>query len=215
MGDVLLAKGTATPSPSAVAQAIDTIKQADMYQKPVTIWTSPDPPFENVQQYFVGLLTSLGFKVTPRTMPDAQLFGGDPASPLTDAAAAQTAQMAGFYYYNQVPTAAQSFPGTFTCAGFADGAFDGLRYPQQLCDPKIDTLVQQALDDEQSSDPVTRALANDLWARIDRAVVDDAPAVFVFNPSDVNFFSQRVGNFQHQPQSGRPSGSALGAMNVV
>lgn len=200
---------TSDPDPSqtwrgpaeSVAQAVETIKQAGMYAKPVTIWTSPDLPFENVQQYFTGLLRSLGFKVTSKSMPDAQLFGGDPASPLTDATAAKTAQMAGFWYLSSVPTAALEFPGSFTCAGFANGAYDGLRYPQQFCDTHVDALVQQAMFDEQSSDPATRATADQLWAEIDRAVVDDAPAVFAFNPSDVNFFSQRVGNFQHQPVS--------------
>ena len=80
-----------------------------MYGKPVTIWTSTDQPFRNVQAYFVGL------------------------------------------------------------------------------------------GEEQSSNPAVRAAANALWAKIDREVVDQAPAVFAFNPWDVNVFSARVGNFQHQP----------------
>jgi hypothetical protein len=167
-----------------------------MYAKPVTIWTSTDQPFRNVQAELVTLLTKLGFRVTSKTMSVDRFFGGDPASPLTDAAAARTAQMAGFWYYSGVPTAAQTFPGVFTCPGFS--SFDQ-RYPQQLCDRSVDANVRQALADEQSGDPGQRALANDLWAKIDQEVVNDAPAVFAFDPWDVDFFSARVGHFQHQP----------------
>ena len=199
---------TSDPDPSlttwrgpaeSLAQAISAIKQAGRYADPVTIWTSTDEPLMNVQRYFIGLLEGLGFKVTARYLPDDQLFGGDPASPLTGPAPAKTAQMVGDWQQYGAPTAAQIFPGTFTCAGFANGAFDSFRYPQQFCDQTIDAMVHQALAEEQSSDPSTRASANALWAKIDRAIVDQAPAVFAFNPWDVNFFSKRVGNYQHQP----------------
>lgn len=184
------------PSES-IEQAIATIKAAGMFGKPVTIWTSPDQPFVNVQSYFVRLLTHLGFRVTSKTMVDGRLFGGDPASPLSNAKAARAAEMAGFWYYNSVPTASQIFPGSFTCPGFPPVGFN---YPQQLCDRTIDANVRQALDDEQSGDPANRALANNLWAKIDHEVVDQAPAVFAFDPWDVDFFSARVGHFQHQPE---------------
>ena len=59
--------------------------------------------------------------------------------------------------------------------------------------------MQKATDGDQSSDPTLRAAANALWAQIDRDVVDQAPAVFAFNAWDTNFFSKRVGNYQHQP----------------
>jgi peptide/nickel transport system substrate-binding protein len=42
--------------------------------------------------------------------------------------------------------------------------------------------------------------ATRLWAKIDHAVVDAAPAVMAFNPTDVTFLSQRVGNYEHHPQ---------------
>ncbi|HLY13082.1 MAG TPA: ABC transporter substrate-binding protein [Candidatus Limnocylindrales bacterium] len=183
--------------PSAtIGEAIATIKAAGMYGKPVTIWTSTDQPFENVQGYFVKLLTKLGFRVASKTMSDDRFFGGDPASPVTSAAAARSAAMAGFWFYSSVPSASQTFPGVYTCPGFV--SFDE-RYPQQLCDRIVDANVRQALEDEQSGDPNQRALANELWTKIDQEVVSDAPAVFAFNPWDVDFFSARVGHFQHQP----------------
>ena len=188
--------------PTDLTQAINVIRKAGMYGKPVTIWTSTDQPLKNVQLYFVGLLKSLRFKVTSKYLDDAQIFGGDPASPLTAPAGGghpNTAQMAGFYNESTIPTAAQIFPGSFTCAGFAGGAYDSARYPEQFCDKTIDDLVQKATVDDQSSDPTLRAAANVLWAQIDRDVVDQAPAVFAFNAWDTNFFSKRVGNYQHQP----------------
>jgi peptide/nickel transport system substrate-binding protein len=183
------------PSES-IGQAIATIKAAGMYGKPVTIWTSTAEPFKNVQDEFDKLLTKLGFRVTSKTMSVDRFFGGDPASPLTSAAAARSAEMAGFWYFGAVPTAAQTFPGIFTCPGFYSVEE---RYPQQLCDRTVDANVRQALAEEQSGDPGQRVLANGLWAKIDQEVVSDAPAVFAFNPWDVDFFSARVGHFQHQP----------------
>lgn len=182
------------------AQAISVIKKAGVYGARVTIWTSQDVPLANVQKYFVGLLEELGFKVTAKYLTDAQLFGGtDPASPIMSAAAAKGAQMLGEWQGFTAPTAAQIFPGTFTCISFGGGAYDGSQYPQQLCDRTIDSQVLEALQEQQSSDPTIRASANDLWAKIDKEVVDQAPAVMAFNPWDVDFFSARVGHFQHQP----------------
>jgi hypothetical protein len=45
-------------------------------------------------------------------------------------------------------------------------------------------------------------LANRLWARIDRAVVDQAPVAPLFTLQEVDIVSSRVGNYQYQPQWG-------------
>jgi peptide/nickel transport system substrate-binding protein len=49
----------------------------------------------------------------------------------------------------------------------------------------------------EASDPLA---ATQLWAQIDRRIVDAAPAVMAFNPTDVTFLSARVGNYEHSPQ---------------
>ena len=45
----------------------------------------------------------------------------------------------------------------------------------------------------QADDP---AAAGALWAEIDRAIVDQAPYLWLVNPIAVEFVSERVGNYQ-------------------
>jgi hypothetical protein len=42
----------------------------------------------------------------------------------------------------------------------------------------------------------------ELWAEIDRALVDQAPNVWLANPIAVEFVSERVGNYQYSQQWG-------------
>ena len=46
------------------------------------------------------------------------------------------------------------------------------------------------------------AAAGALWAEIDRAIVDQAPYLWLVNPIAVDFVSERVGNYQCSPQWG-------------
>jgi peptide/nickel transport system substrate-binding protein len=61
-----------------------------------------------------------------------------------------------------------------------------------FCDRRIDAMIDQAIQ-VQANDPVA---AGALWAKIDRAIVDQAPNLWLVNPIAVQFVSERVGNFQ-------------------
>src|SRR5262249_32259141 len=67
-----------------------------------------------------------------------------------------------------------------------------------FCDARIERQIGRALA-LQSTDPY---LANRLWARIDRAVVDKAPVAPLYTTKWVDFDSRRVGNYQYNPQWG-------------
>ena len=67
-----------------------------------------------------------------------------------------------------------------------------------FCDPRIDAMIDRATQ-VQLDDP---AAAGALWAEIDRAIVDQAPYLWLVNPIDVEFVSERVGNYQYSPQWG-------------
>ena len=58
----------------------------------------------------------------------------------------------------------------------------------------VDHATQMQLDDP--------AAAGGLWAEIDRAIVDQAPYVWLVNPIAVEFVSERVGNYQYTQQWG-------------
>ena len=42
--------------------------------------------------------------------------------------------------------------------------------------------------------------ANKMWAEIDKAVTDKAPAAALFTPKHLDFVSKRIGNFQFNSQ---------------
>ena len=67
-----------------------------------------------------------------------------------------------------------------------------------FCDPDIDATIRRATE-MQVDDP---AAAGVLWAEIDRAIVDQAPYVWLVSTSGVGFVSERVGNYQVSPQWG-------------
>jgi peptide/nickel transport system substrate-binding protein len=70
--------------------------------------------------------------------------------------------------------------------------------PSGFCDPDIDALIDRA-SRLQLEDP---AAAGALWAEIDRAIVNQAPHVWLFNDVGVQFVSERVGNYQWSLQWG-------------
>jgi peptide/nickel transport system substrate-binding protein len=67
-----------------------------------------------------------------------------------------------------------------------------------FCDRGIDARIRRALE-LQTIDPY---VANRLWARLDREIVDQAPFVPLFTPKSVDLVSRRVGNYQYSLQWG-------------
>ena len=75
---------------------------------------------------------------------------------------------------------------------FNDTCHTSLAPVSAFCDPRIDGMVDRALE-MQTEDP---AAAGALWAAIDHAMVDQAPYLWLVNPNAVDFLSERVGNYQ-------------------
>ena len=67
-----------------------------------------------------------------------------------------------------------------------------------FCDP-ADRCDDRARARMQLDDPVASGA---LWAEIDRAIVDQAPYLWLMNPNIVEFVSERVGNYQCSLQWG-------------
>ena len=65
----------------------------------------------------------------------------------------------------------------------------------EFCDPAIDAQMRAAA----RMQPINTQLANRRWARVDRALVDAAPWVPLYNPKSVELVSRRVGGFRFNP----------------
>jgi peptide/nickel transport system substrate-binding protein len=144
----------------------------------VTVWTWP--PFAREARYVAGTLRRLGYRATAHVASEnrwgAVAYGHAAGSQL----------QVGVTGWGIDYPAPSTFFEQFRC-----GAAD----PARFCDRVIDRWIDRALA-LQTTDP---AAADELWARIDRALTDQAAWVAYATPREVRFLSSRVGNFQFHP----------------
>jgi YVTN family beta-propeller protein len=148
----------------------------------VAFVNSPDAISESslVAEYMVELLDELGYRVEVRAVSFDELY--DPSTEF---------QMALAGWIPDFPAASNFFVNHLAC--------DASQTPLSgFCDRRIDAMMEDALR-LQAEDP---AASGALWAEIDREIVDQAPFLWLVNPRDVTFLSERVGNFQYSAQWG-------------
>jgi YVTN family beta-propeller protein len=143
-----------------------------------------------VTKYFTQLLKDLGFRATHRAP------GGQPQPDFSD-----IDRYFGRLYSEkpQIGIAAwgQDYPAP---SNFIDSLLS-CHSPFNstgLCDREVDRMIDRALR-LQAVDPPR---ANDLWADTERRIVDLAPWVPLVNPVGVDVISERVGDYQRNPQWG-------------
>jgi YVTN family beta-propeller protein len=153
----------------------------------VTVWAYL--PFKSLGPYMAGILRSLGYRAS------VKVLGGDYFYAAQDS---RRRVQIGFVYWAADYPAASDFLNTLlSCGAFRPNtAFN--QNLAEFCDPSIDRQTKRALT-VQSTNP--RA-AGELWARVDRQMVDRAPWVPLVNTKVVDFLSKRVGNYQYNLQWG-------------
>ena len=141
----------------------------------VVVWTSDRAE----GGYVVSVLRELGYRAVLKTITP---FDKYTAALYQNFATFQIAQL-------------RWFPDYPAASGFINAAIFDCSY---FCDRAIDREIARART-LQSTDP---AAANDLWAKIDRDLTDQAPWLFLYNTKQPHFVSSRVGNFQYNLQYG-------------
>jgi peptide/nickel transport system substrate-binding protein len=146
------------------------------------------PGHRDVAAYFASLLEQLGYQAHVRLFELWPYFDF-----VSDPANRDAIQMAGYWFQLAGTSLSAQFLGSFAC----DATFtaDDPQNTARFCDPAIDARVQDAIAAE-ATDPVA---ARRIWAEVDRMVTDASPAVAAFNPTAVEFVSERVGNLQYHP----------------
>ena len=131
-------------------------------------------------KYLVQLLHELGYRASVKTVSLGSFYSPD-----------HEFQMALDGWGQDYPAASNFIANRFTC--------DAHLVPSAgLCDPGIDAMIDHA-SRVQARDP---AASGPLWAAIDRAIVDQAPYVWLVNPIQLGFVSERAGNYQFNSQWG-------------
>jgi YVTN family beta-propeller protein len=130
----------------------------------------------DMDHYVVKLLDDLGYRASVKFVPLKQFVRPD-----------NEFQMASTGWGADYP-AASTFFSRLRC--------DAPQFPGGFCSPRIDDMIDRAIKLQLEN----AAAAGALWAEIDRAFVDQAPAMWVYNPIAIEFVSERVDNYQWSPQ---------------
>ncbi len=105
-------------------------------------------------------------------------------------------QVAFMGWFNYDASAANLF-SVYRCDAFLPRSPDN-QNPAEYCDPALDDLMHRAEQRQATS----LAAANDMWAEVERRLLDAAPWVPLVNPLSVDVLSTRVHNFKRTPALG-------------
>jgi YVTN family beta-propeller protein len=140
--------------------------------------------------YLVSVLNSLGYRATLEAGVGAPEDGDAYFNFISNTK--NEVQIGASGWGADYPVASQFINELLSCAAFVPNSTTNNNYAQ-FCDPAIDAQIKQALDLQVTD----QSAAGELWAKIDRALVDQAALVPLFNRQGIDFLSKRVGNYQH------------------
>jgi peptide/nickel transport system substrate-binding protein len=153
----------------------------------VDVW-GPNPFKQG--RFAVRLLDDLGYHARLRLLPATRYWRY-----ISDSR--NKAQIGLVVWISDYPAPSDFLQQLFACRSFhPDDPFQ-VNW-SEFCDPDADRLVDGALR-RQPTDP--RA-ADALWKRAERRMVDEAAALPLDTPKQVDVVSRRVGDFQYNPQWG-------------
>jgi len=169
-------------------KAVQFVKASHTTSTPVTVWSYFGDAGEGA--YLVHLLENLGYRATLHAVSAGKYYG------------------AIYNSHRKIQIGLASFgadfpsPSTFILPALTCRSFDqnpaATANNAGYCNPAVDKLAAKA-QAAQLTDP---AAARAAWARVDRAVTDQAPWAPVYNNSWTVFVSARVGNSQVHPTYG-------------
>ncbi len=153
----------------------------------VTIITEDKTGWKNIAAYVQSVLNDLGFKASIKPLSHSVEYTYINNSN-------NKVQLAVTDWFQDYPAPADFLQILYSCSGFHPGS-DSSPNIAGFCDKGIDAMMQEAMTTA-ITDP---AKASAQWAAVDRAVVDKAAVVSLFNPKKIDFVSPGVGNFIFHP----------------
>jgi peptide/nickel transport system substrate-binding protein len=154
----------------------------------VTVVVEDSAVAKSVGTYLQSVLSDLGYKASVKPISSNIQFTYIQNTN-------NNVQISVSQWYQDYPAASNFLNILFGCDSFHPGSDSSVNIAG-FCDKEIDARMKEA-----SKLAVTnQQAADDLWAEIDKAVMDKAPAVPLFTPKRVDFLSKRVGNFKFNAQ---------------
>jgi peptide/nickel transport system substrate-binding protein len=165
--------------PPDLAKARQLVNTSGYKGMSVTVWGNNKDPRPAIVDYLRDTLNEIGFKAKTKIL-DQQVYFGTIGTEKTKAQAGFTD------WYQDFPHPADFFEPNLSAKALESTPTFNFQFKSN---PKIDAGLEK-LNGE--ADPATVA---DEWAKLDRAVVDDANAAIYGNELSTSFFSERM-NFE-------------------
>jgi peptide/nickel transport system substrate-binding protein len=179
--------GTTWSAPD-VAKAKQLVAQSGEKGAKVVVISPDDEVEKAVGVYLASVLNEIGFKATAKTISGNIAFTYVQNTK-------NHVQINVQQWYQDYPAASDFLHILFGCESFHPGSDSSINIAG-FCNKPINAQMHRALKLEETSFPK----ANELWAKIDREVTDQAPMATMFTPRHIDFLSKRVGNFTFSKQ---------------
>ena len=181
---------TGTWSGPDIDRAKELVRASGTSGKKVTVYALKGNKLAAVR-LVAATLMQLDYRVRVKTISDFNKFYSLVGREATKAQIGMQGWIADY------PVASNFFPSLLSCDSYQPRGGFNLN-PAAFCSRRIDRLINRATG-AQAGAPSTAA---QLWQRVDRAVVDEAPWLPLINERGIDLISERVGNYQRNPQLG-------------
>jgi peptide/nickel transport system substrate-binding protein len=170
------------------AKGQQLVDQSGTKGQPIKVNTDTTDTDKALGLYFVGLLNKLGYKAS------LQALSSDIQYPYIQNSKNKV-QFAFSDWYQDYPAASDFLNILLGCNSI---------HPNSNSSPNIAQFcvqhIQSQMDTAATTSVTSPTKGNDLWAKVDKAVTDQAPWVSMFNPKYIDFLSTRVKGYQFSPQ---------------
>jgi len=179
--------GTTWSAPD-VAKAKQLVNESGQKGAKVVVISANDEVQKAVGVYLASVLNEIGFKATEKAISGNIAFTYPQNTK-------NHVQINVQQWYQDYPAASDFLHILFGCESFHPGSDSSINMAG-FCNKPINAQMNAALKLENTNFPK----ANAMWAKIDRAVTDQAPMATMFTPKHLDFVSKRVGNFVFSKQ---------------
>jgi peptide/nickel transport system substrate-binding protein len=183
---------TANPGETWSAPDIEKAKQlvqeSGTAGQEVTVISEDSAVSKAVGTYLQSVLSEIGYKASVKPISSNIQFTYIQNTN-------NNVQISVSQWYQDYPAASDFLNILFGCGSFNPGSDSSVNIAG-FCDKGIQGKMDEAL----ALAITDQAAADKLWADIDRAVMEKAPAVPLFTPKRVDFVSKRVGNYMFNAQ---------------
>ena len=171
-----------------MAKAKKLVEESGTKGQKVTIIAEDKAISKSIGVYLQSVLTELGYKADVKPIATNIQFTYIQNTN-------NKVQMSITQWYQDYPAASDFLYVLFGCESFHEGSDSSVNI-SGFCDKELNDKMKKALE----LGVEDQAAANKMWAEIDKAVTDKAPAAGLFTPKHLDFVSKRLGNFQFNSQ---------------